>query len=161
MRTARLVLTPVSWADAPALAALKANPLVYGMMLGGVRSPMQASIELAAELAFWGRLGIGMWAVRNLAGQFIGTTGIHDRPDGRGLALRFAFDPASRGKGLAREAASVALWHAHDMGRFARIIGVAREDNLASRSVLGGIGMRHVETFQRGRDAVMVYESRR
>ena len=161
MRTARLILTPLAWQDAAGLAVLKANPLVYGMMLGGVRSPVQAAEEFAAEIAFWSKHRIGMWTVRDLTGKLVGTTGIHDRPDGRGLALRFAFDPASRGGGLAREAASAALNDAHDRAGLHVIVAVAREDNLASRTVLGSIGMRHVETFQRGRETMMAYESRR
>ncbi len=77
------------------------------------------------------------------------------------LALRFAFDPASRGHGLAREAASAALRYAHDRAGLPRVVAVAREDNVASRSVLGGIGMRHVDTFIQDRNVMMLYESRR
>ncbi len=161
IRTARLLLSPVSWSDAPGLAALKADPRIYGSMLGGVRSSLQATQELAADIACWGAHGIGMFAVHDLGGTLIGTTGVHERPDGRGLALRFAFDPASRGHGLAREAASAALRYAHDRAGLPRVIAVAREDNLASRSVLGAIGMRHVETFTRDRDVMMLYESGR
>ncbi len=36
-------------------------------------------------------------------------TGLHERPDARGIALRVAFDPAVRGHGLAREAAGAVL----------------------------------------------------
>ena len=161
IRTARLRLFRVSWSDALELAALKADPRIYGSMLGGVRSPIQAAHEAAAEVAFWGAHGVGMFAVRDLTGRLIGTTGIHQRPDGRDLALRFAFDPASRGHGLAREAASAALRYAHDRAGLPRVVAVAREDNVASRSVLGGIGMRHVDTFIRDRDVMMLYESRR
>lgn len=130
-------------------------------MLGGVRFPLQATQEFAADIACWGAHGVGMFTVRDLNGTLIGTTGIHERPDGRGLALRFAFDPAFRGHGLAREAASAALSYAHDRAGLPRVVAVAREDNIASRSVLGGIGMRHVETFIRDRNVMMLYESRR
>jgi len=41
------------------------------------------------------------------------------------------------------------------------VVAVAREDNVASRSVLGGIGMRHVDTFIQDRNVMMLYESRR
>ncbi len=160
IRTSRLLLSPVSWLDAAGLAALKADPRIYGSMLGGVRTPNQAAQEFATDIAFWGAHGVGMFAVRDLTGTLIGTTGIHQRPDGRGLALRFAFDPASRGHGVAREAASAALRYAHDRAGLPRIIAVAREDNIASRSVLGAIGMRHVETFVRDRNPMMLYESR-
>ena len=45
-----------------------------------------------------------MWLVRDQAGAVMGLVGLHQRPDGRGVGLRFAFTQASRGKGLAREA---------------------------------------------------------
>ena len=107
---------------------------------------------------FWAARGVGMWIVRE-AGAAIGVTGIHDRPDGRGLALRFAFKPAARGKGLAREAAGSALRFAHDRAGLARVIAVAREGNMASRTLLGSIGMRPFETFIRDGERVHVYES--
>ena len=39
LRTARLVLTPVGGADLPDLRAIKADPRVFAIMLGGVRTP--------------------------------------------------------------------------------------------------------------------------
>ena len=75
------------------------------------------------------------------------------------MALRFAFDPAQRGQGLAREAASAALRFAHDRAGLRRVVAVARESNHASRVLLGGIGMRPCETFQRDGATMLVYES--
>ncbi len=98
-----------------------------------------------------------MFAVRE-GRVFQGTTGIHERPDGRGLALRFAVWPEARGRGLAREAASAALRFAHDR-RDARIVAVARGDNFGSRMVLGSIGMRECDAFLRDGHIMLVYES--
>ncbi len=160
--TGRLHLRPVWGGDFADLAALKADPRVYAVMLGGVRSAVQAAEELAADVAFWGRHGVGMWAARARAGDaFVGTAGLLERPDGRGMALRFAFRPEWRGMGLASEAALAALRFGHDRGGLRRIVAVARQDNFASRTLLGSIGMVPYEEFERHGVPMVTYESRR
>ncbi len=160
IRTGRLLLTPVGWADLPELRALKGDPRVYGQMLGGVRSPAEVAVDLVQEAAYWATRGVGMWMVRTTDGAAIGLTGLHDRSDGRSPALRFAIRPELRGQGLAREAAGAALRFAHDRAGLERVVAVAREANLSSRTVLGAIGMRQVDSFDRNGDRVLVYESR-
>ena len=158
--TGRLVLTPVNWGDMAELQALKGDPQVYAQMLGGVRGPMQVVNELADDVAFWAARGVGMWMVRSMiGGAAVGVVGLHERPDGRGIALRFAFTPASRGHGYAREAGAAALRFAHERAHLIRVIAVSRESNIGSRTVLGAIGMRECETFVRGSEAMMVFES--
>ena len=147
-----------SAADLPALIALKADPRVFAQMLGGVRSPWQTVAELASDIADWAQLNTGMFAIYEGA-RFQGMTGIQDRPDGRGLALRFAVWPEARGRGVAREAASAALRHAHDRAGVARIIAVARASNFGSRMVLGSIGMVECDAFLRDGHVMLVYES--
>jgi len=160
--TGRLLLSPVGWGDMAELVALKGDPLVYAQMLGGVRGPALVVQELAEDTAFWSRHGVGMWLVRpRTGGAPVGLVGLHERGDGRGIALRFAFTPASRGQGLAREAAGAALRFAHDEAGLARVIAVARESNIGSRTVLGAIGMRECDSFLRGGEAMLVYESTR
>jgi|BEDMetMinimDraft_2_1075160.scaffolds.fasta_scaffold10676_2 RimJ/RimL family protein N-acetyltransferase len=158
--TGRLILRPVGGGDLPDLIALKADPRVFAVMLGGVRRPEQTAAELAADIAFWGKRGIGMWSVRRREdGGFVGIAGIMERPDGRGLAVRFALWPEARGQGLAREAAAAVLRFAHERAGIPRLIGVARADNFASRMVLGGIGMREADRFQRDGHEMVVYVS--
>ena len=156
------MLAPVGWPDRDALRALKADPGSFALMLGGVRTTAQADAELAADLAFWAARGVGMWTVRAPgAAALLGITGLHDRPDGRGLGLRFAFWPWTRGQGLAREAAGAALRFAHDRAGIARVVAVARASNTASRLVLGAIGMRECGEFQRDGEPMLVFESRK
>ncbi len=115
LRTPRLVLTPVGGADLPDLRAIKADPRVFAIMLGGVRTWQQTDEELAGDVVAWGANGFGIWTIRAAAtGQFVGITGLERRPDGRGVALRFALWPEAQGHGLAREAASAALRFGHD-----------------------------------------------
>jgi RimJ/RimL family protein N-acetyltransferase len=160
IRTGRLLLLPVSGSDLPELVALKGDPRVYAVMLGGVRNAVQVAEELAADIAFWGAHGVGMWSVRaHGGGRLLGLVGLHERPDGRGLGLRIAFHPEAQGQGLAREAASAVLRFAHERG-VARVIAVARESNTASRMVLGGIGMVESDQFDRDGHRMLVFESK-
>jgi RimJ/RimL family protein N-acetyltransferase len=158
LRTARLVLTPVGGADLADLAAIKADPQVFAVMLGGVRSPQQTAQELADDVADWGAYGFGTWAIRE-QGCFLGVTGLEHRPDGRGIALRFALWPEAQGRGLAREAASAALRFGHLQVHLRRIVAVAREHNFSSRMVLGGIGMVECDGFIQSGYRMVVYES--
>jgi RimJ/RimL family protein N-acetyltransferase len=160
LRTARLAMSPVAGADLADLQALKADPRVFAIMLGGVRTPARTADELADDIAFWAARGYGMWSVRDGAsGTLAGVTGFMQRPDGRGVALRFAFWPEAQGRGLAREAAGAALRFGHDRAGLERIVAVARESNFASRTVLGGIGMVEAGAFAQGGHAMVLYES--
>ena len=160
VQTGRLLLQPVWGGDLADLCALKADPRAFAVMLGGVRSPVETAEELAADVQFWGRHGFGMWTVRERAsGNFVGLVGILERPDGRGMALRFALRAEVQGHGYASEAAAGALRFGHERAGLRRIVAVARENNLASRMVLGAIGMRVCEEFDRDGLRMLVYES--
>jgi RimJ/RimL family protein N-acetyltransferase len=161
LRTARLILAPYGWHDLNALASIKADPRIWAQMLGGVRSRTQTADDLVSELRYWAMHGVGMWTARDLEGQLLGVTGLHERPDARGVALRFAFDPLCRGKGLAREAAGAVLQDAHAHG-LTRVVAVTRDDNIGSRRVLGGIGMVEEARFtQAGRTKLLYVSERR
>ena len=143
IRTGRMVMRPVAGADAQAIAALKADPQAFATMLGGVRNQREAAEELAEDIRAWGAHGIGLWSARDSeTGALHGIAGIARRPDGRGMALRFAFWPEARGHGLAREAAVAALRFAQERAGLTRVIAVARENNVASRMLLASVGMR-------------------
>ena len=126
---------------------------------GGVRSPVQVAAELAEDAQFWVRHGVGMWTVRDHAGEMAGLTGLHERADGRGVAIRFAFRPETQGKGMAREAAGAALRFAHDRAHVPRVVAVCKDSNFGSRMVLGAIGMRECDEFQRDGDRMLLFES--
>jgi RimJ/RimL family protein N-acetyltransferase len=160
LATARLILTPVAPADLPEISNLKADPRAFAQMLGGVRSRLRAAEEMAEDIRCWGAHGYGMWSVRARAGNaFMGITGLMQRQDGRGVALRFALWPQARGTGLATEAASAALVYAHETARLPKVIAVAREDNFASRMIIGAIGMTEMDRFTRDGVLRLVYQS--
>jgi RimJ/RimL family protein N-acetyltransferase len=160
LRTPRLVLTPVSGADLANLRAIKSDPRVFAVMLGGVRNAAQTAEDLARDVVAWGANGYGNWAVRDSSDQrFLGVTGLEDRSDQRGVALRFAFWPDVHGRGVAREAASAGLRFGHEQAGLTRIVAVARETNFASRTILGAIGMVPCEEFVQSNHAMIMFES--
>ncbi len=160
LRTGRLWLRPVGYGDLEELVRLKGDPRVFAIMLGGVRTPEQTARELAEDIAFWGQHGAGMWTVRAAEDeQFLGLVGLHGRPDGRGIALRFALHALAQGRGYASEAAGAALRFAHERAGMAQVVAVARASNIGSRQVLGAIGMVLSETYQRNGEEVLVYAS--
>jgi RimJ/RimL family protein N-acetyltransferase len=133
---------------------------VFAVMLGGLRSPVQAAEDLAEDIRHWGAYGFGVWAVRWLSGgALLGMTALQNRSDGRGIGLRFAFSPHAQGRGIAAEAASAALRYGHSEAELTRIVGVARETNFPSRQVLGSIGMNLAGSFEREGWRMLLYES--
>ncbi|MDJ0387530.1 GNAT family N-acetyltransferase [Roseomonas sp. E05] len=161
VRTSRLTLRPVGPGHLADLVALKGDEAAFGLMLHGLRTPERAEEELRDDIAFWQVRGYGTWAVHLTEDdRFLGIVGLMERPDGRGVALRFALWPQVRGKGYAREAARAALAFGHAAG-LARIIAVARESNLASRAVLGDLGLQPSDTFQHQGHRMLVFESLR
>ena len=160
IRTGRLSLTPVGGADLPDLRAIKADPQVFAVMLGGVRNAAETAEDLARDVMAWGQHGFGIWAIRETVNRrFAGITGLDYRPDGRGVALRFALWPEAQGRGLAKEAAFAALRFGHENAGLPRIVAVARESNFGSRMVLGGIGMHEAESFGQRGYRMILYES--
>ena len=153
-------MTPVHGADLPHLCAMKSDPQVFAVMLGGVRGPAETAEELTRDVVAWGANGYGIWSVRERDGnRFVGIAGLEERPDGLGVALRFALEPEAQGRGLAREAASAALRFGHDAARLRRIVAVAREINVGSRHVLGAIGMTECGDFMQNDHRMLLFES--
>lgn len=157
--TARLSMLPPGPEQLPDLVRLKADERVFGYMLHGVRTPARAAEELEDDMDFWQVRGYGTWSVfLRGEGDFLGITGLMERPDGRGVALRYALWPECRGHGYAREAAGAALQFGHRAG-LRRIIGVARDSNAASRAVMTDIGMRECGEFHNRGHRMVVLES--
>lgn len=141
------------------LVRLKADERVFGFMLHGVRTAARTAEELEDDIDFWQVRGYGTWSVfLRGAGDFLGITGLMERSDGRGVALRYALWPECRGHGYAREAAAAALEFGHRAG-VPRIIGVARDSNSASRSVMTDIGMAECGEFTHRGYRMVVFES--
>jgi RimJ/RimL family protein N-acetyltransferase len=159
VRTQRLTLVPPGKENLPDLIRLKADTRVFELMLHGVRNAARTREELEDDIAFWAVRGYGTWCVfLTETGEFLGIAGLMERPDGRGVALRFALWPECRGQGYAREAAKAGLEFGHRTG-LKRIIAVAWVENLASRQVLQDIGMVECDAFHHKGRQMLVYES--
>lgn len=157
--TARLSMLPPGPEHLDELVRLKADERVFGYMLHGVRTPQRTAEELEDDMDFWQVRGYGTWSVfLRETGVFLGVAGLMERSDGRGVALRYGLWPECRGHGYAREAAAAALAFGHRAG-VPRIIGVARESNAASRSVMGDIGMGECGEFLNRGHRMVVFES--
>ena len=157
--TQRLSLLPPGPEHLPDLIRLKADERVFGYMLHGVRNAQRAAEELEDDMDFWQVRGYGTWSVfLRGTGDFLGLAGLMERPDGRGVALHYAFWPEFRGLGYAREAARAALEFGHAAG-LPRIIAVARETNAASRAVMQDIGMREADEFTNHGHRMVLFES--
>jgi len=158
--TERLMMIPPGKENLPDLVRLKADERVFGWMLHGTRTPERTAEELEDDADFWEVRGYGTWCVfERGSGDFLGICGLMERPDGRGVALRYALWPECRGRGYAREAARAALGFGHRAG-LARIIAIAREENLASRAVMADIGMAPAGEFRHQGHRMLVFESR-
>jgi len=158
--TERLMMIPPGKENLADLQRLKADERVFGWMLHGTRTPQRTAEELEDDADFWEVRGYGTWCVfERESGDFLGICGFMERPDGRGVALRYALWPECRGKGYAREAARAALGFGHRTG-LARIIAIAREENLASRAVLADIGMTPAGEFRHQGHRMLMFESR-
>lgn len=159
LHTPRLSLLPPGPEHLPDLIRLKGDERVFGFMLHGVRSPDRTKEELEDDMEFWLVRGYGTWSVfERTTGDFLGICGLMERPDGRGVALRFALWPECRGKGYAREAAAAAREFGHRAG-LKRIIAVARETNQASCAVLTDIGMKPCGEFRHQGHRMLLFES--
>jgi len=159
LRTARLSLLPPALEHLDDIIRLKADEAAFGLMLHGTRTPGRAREELEDDIEFWLVRGYGTWSVfEQGTGAFLGLCGLMERPDGRGVALRFALWPECRGRGYAREAARAALEFGFRAG-LPRIIAVAWAENAASRGVLEDIGMRLCDRFTHRGRAMLVYEA--
>ena len=157
--TERLMMIPPGKENLPDLIRLKGDERVFGWMLHGVRTAERATEELEDDIDFWEVRGYGTWCVfERETGAFLGICGFMERPDGRGVALRYALWPECRGKGFAREAARAALAFGHRAG-LKRIIAVARDENVASRAVLADIGMAPAGEFRHQGHRMLVFES--
>ncbi len=158
--TARLSLLPPGPEQLADLVRLKADERVFGWMLHGTRTPERTREELEDDMEFWQVRGYGTWSVfERGTGDFLGIAGLMERPDGRGVALRFALWPECRGRGYAREAGRAALGFGHGPARLPRVIAIARTENLPSREVLRDIGMEECGQYLHRGVAMMTYES--
>lgn len=144
LTTPRLHLRAFTEADAPFVLTLLNDP-DWLRFIGdnGARTPGDALAYLRdGPLAMYAAHGFGLLAVDLKAtGETVGMCGLIRREGVPDVDLGFAFLPAHRARGLAREAAAAALHHGHHTLRIARIVAYVAPGNARSVRLLAAIGM--------------------
>lgn len=145
--TPRLAIRAFTLDDAPFIVELL-NDEGWLRNIGdrGVRTPDDARDYLRkGPLAAAERHGFALWAVQRRDDPHappIGMCGLVRREGLDDVDLGYAFLPAARGQGFAREAAAAVLAHGLGTLGLKRIVAITAVDNLASGRVLEAIGMR-------------------
>lgn len=160
--TPRLRLDPFTVDDAAFIVALLTDPdwLRY---IGdrGVRTEEEARGYLASgPLASYAAHGFGLYRVaRRDTGAPIGMCGLLRRDTLPDVDLGFAFLPAHRGQGFAREAAAATLVYARETLGLDRIVAIVSPANASSIRVLEALGMGRTGTVQltTGADVLLLY----
>lgn len=92
-------------------------------------------------ITMYARFGLGLNCVELKSGVPAGMCGLIRRDGVEDVDLGFAFLPAYRSRGYAREAASATLAHGHDALGLRRIVAFTAADNAPSARLLADIGM--------------------
>jgi RimJ/RimL family protein N-acetyltransferase len=113
-------------------------------------------------LAMYERFGFGLLAVDLKGdGATIGMCGLIHRDGVPDVDLGYAFLPAFRSRGFAREAASATLAHGHATLGIKRIVAFTAPDNSRSARLLAHLGMRLERTtsLPNSRELLLLYAS--
>ena len=121
----------------------------------GVRTEDDARRYLeTGPMASYAAHGFGLYRVaRRDTGVPIGICGLLRRATLSDVDLGFAFLPAHRGQGFAREAAAATLAYAHATLGLTRIVAIVSPENAASIRVLETLGMAQTGTVRLSADA--------
>jgi RimJ/RimL family protein N-acetyltransferase len=142
--TDRLELRELTLEDAPFIHALLNDPdwvRFIGHRDAATVEAARAYIE-RAYLPLYAQQGLGLWAVlRRGESEPLGVCSLLQRDSLDAPDLGFAFLPAGRGHGYAREVAAACLAHALSTLGHARVVAICSPDNAASRRVLEDVGM--------------------
>ena len=168
--TARLLLRPLTLADAAGMFELDTDPAVH-RYLGGIGGPRPGSLaDSEATIRFieaqYAARGIGRWAVALRAtGEFMGWAGlklvtepVNGQRDFYDLGYRLM--PRYWGQGHGYEAARAWLDYGFTTLALPRICAYADENNAGSRRILAKIGLREGTAFVENGTACVWYEAK-
>lgn len=142
--TPRLSLRWFAPADADFVRALVNDPdWLRHIGPRDVHTPQQAAAWIENNLvAHYRQHGMGLWAVqRRSDAALMGMCGLVCRDFLEAPDVGYAFLPAHRGQGYAREAAQACLQHAASALGLPRVLAIVKPGNAASVRVLEAIGM--------------------
>ncbi len=150
LTTDRLILRNPAETDVEAIFSIHSDPRTNAHNPAG---PMQHRAD-ATELfrtwdAHWRERGYGYWTVCTLDApeQIIGFGGVMQKqiaPDLCDNNLYFRFSPGAWGRGYASETVAAALEHTFNVARQARVLGITRPHNTASRKTMERAGLEQI-----------------
>ncbi len=142
--TDRLTLRPFTEEDIPDYAEIRRMPGVTRFLPSHTddvqESDRRAAAIVWAFAALWTSPGYGPWAVEH-AGTLIGHAGLRFVAEMDATEVLFLLNPAHQGKGIATEAAGVALRFGFETLGLDDIVAWAMPQNHASLAVMQRIGM--------------------
>ncbi len=144
--TERLRLRGWRRGDAPALAAMNADPEVMRYIGSGAKPYVEALERAESLVRERPGDGLGLWAIEEWAtdesgtGVFHGWAGLIPLDDTQEIELAYRLTKSSWGRGIATEAARPLLAYGFDELRLALIAAVTDPENRASRHVLDKLG---------------------
>ena len=140
--TERLTVRPFKNSDADAIAALRADPqFMRYIKATETRRQSISWMELVSQ--YWRTGNYGFWAVvLKESNNAIGWSGTWNLAETKEKEIGFAIAPPFWGRGLATEAARVALRYSFENRGATKTVAVARPENLASRRVMEKLGMK-------------------
>jgi len=143
IETARLRLRMFRPADLDDLAALLADPEVMKYVADGKPASREETRKaLDSIIQHWRRHGFGRWAVEDKGTlEFVGFGGLRSLFGMPEVVYHFATQ--HWGKGLATEMGRASLRYGFETHHFARIVAIAKPENLASIHVMEKLGMRY------------------
>lgn len=127
------------------MTRLLGDPSV-GAMLGGVRSPEEASLILDQHVLLWERDNFGYWMWRDRAsGEWVARGGLRPVHVGGGdeVEVGWAVLPERWGQGIGTELACASVDVAFDQLGLADVVAFTLPDNIASRRVMEKAGFRY------------------
>lgn len=141
LRTERLLLRPLDWADREAYAAMRYHPDVAHWLMPADRDPVAAAEATIARFqSGWTARGYAPWGVF-ANGELIGQCGLNFVPEFEETEVLWALHPDTWGKGYATEAAGAALAFGFETIGLDLIFAVTKPDNLASQAVMKRLGL--------------------
>lgn len=143
--TERLLLRELTMDDAPFIFQLLNDP-DWVRFIGdrGVRTHEDAQGYLTrGPIAMYARHGFGLWiVVRRDDGTPLGMAGLIKRDSLPDVDIGFAFLPAYRGAGYARESAEAVMALAWSRYGLTRVVAIASPENARSLRLLEKLGLR-------------------
>ena len=141
VRTERLLLRRLAWADREAYAAFRFHPEVARWLSPADRDPLAASEATIARFqSSWSTRGYAPWGVF-CGGKLIGQCGLNFVPEFEETEVLWALHPDAWGKGYATEAARAALTFGFETIGLALIFAVTKPENFASQAVMKRLGL--------------------